>query len=193
MVPDTEGAIPTDAISPFFGELTKEASQPARVGAYRIVRVLGEGGMGTVYLAEQGEPVRRQVAIKVLRPGWNSSEVVARFGSEQQALAMMDHPNIARVYDAGATETGLAYFVMEYVVGEPITDVLRRASSHHTRAIRLFIQVCRAVQHAHQKGIIHRDIKPSNVVVANGRRTAVQGHRLRHREGDRADGGRARG
>ena len=106
MQPDIEGAVPSDALSPFFGELTRDVSQPVRVGAYRIVRVLGEGGMGTVYLAEQDEPVRRQVAIKVLRAGGNSSEVVARFRSEQQTLAMMDHPNITHVYDAGTTESG---------------------------------------------------------------------------------------
>jgi eukaryotic-like serine/threonine-protein kinase len=165
MLPDSESAIPSDAPSPFLGELTSGTSQPTRVGAYTVVRVLGEGGMGVVYLAEQDEPVRRQVAIKVLRTGGNTSEVVARFRSEQQTLAMMDHPNITHVYDAGTTDSGLAYIVMEYVVGDTITAY---ASEHrltvHER-IRLFVQVCRAVQHAHQKGIIHRDIKPSNVVV----------------------------
>jgi serine/threonine protein kinase len=165
MLPDTEGAIPSDGLSPFFGELTKVVPPLIRVGAYRIVRVLGEGGMGIVYLAEQDEPVRRQVAIKVLRAGGNSSEVVARFRSEQQTLAMMDHPNITHVYDAGTTDSGLAYIVMEYVVGDTITAY---ASEHRLTVrerIRLFVQVCRAVQHAHQKGVIHRDIKPSNVVV----------------------------
>ena len=166
MQPDTEGAIPSDALSPFFGELTREVSQPMRVGAYRIVRVLGEGGMGVVYLAEQDEPVRRQVAIKVLRAGGNTSEVVARFRSEQQTLAMMDHPNITHVYDAGTTDSGLAYIVMEYVVGDTITAYAAEHRLTVRERIRLFVQVCRAVQHAHQKGIIHRDIKPSNVVVA---------------------------
>jgi eukaryotic-like serine/threonine-protein kinase len=166
MLPDTEGAIPSHESSPFFGELTRDAPPLARAGAYRIVRLLGEGGMGTVYLAEQDEPVRRQVAVKVLRSGGNTSEVVARFRSEQQTLAMMDHPNITQVYDAGTTDSGLAYIVMEYVVGDTITAY---ASAHRLsirERIRLFVQVCRAVQHAHQKGIIHRDIKPSNVIVA---------------------------
>jgi eukaryotic-like serine/threonine-protein kinase len=165
MVPDTEGAIPTDQSSPFFGELTRDVAPPTRVGTYRILRVLGQGGMGTVYLAEQDEPVRRQVAIKVLRAGGNSSEVVARFRSEQQTLAMMDHPNITHVYDAGTTDAGLAYIVMEYVVGDTITAYADEHRLTIPERIRLFVQVCRAVQHAHQKGIIHRDIKPSNVVV----------------------------
>jgi eukaryotic-like serine/threonine-protein kinase len=165
MPPDTEGAIPINESSPFFGELTGDVQQPTRIGAYRIVRLLGQGGMGTVYLAEQDEPVRRQVAIKVLRAGGNSSEVVARFRSEQQTLAMMDHPNITHVYDAGRTDAGLAYIVMEYVVGDTITAYAAEHRLTIPERIRLFVQVCRAVQHAHQKGIIHRDIKPSNVVV----------------------------
>ncbi len=165
MPPDTEGTIPANESSPFFGELIGDVQQPTRIGAYRIVRVLGQGGMGTVYLGEQDEPVRRQVAIKVLRAGGNSSEVVARFRSEQQTLAMMDHPNITHVYDAGATAAGLAYIVMEYVVGDTITAYAAEHRLTVPERIRLFVQVCRAVQHAHQKGIIHRDIKPSNVVV----------------------------
>ena len=165
MPPDADGAIPVTDSSPFFGELTGDVQQPTRIGAYRIVRVLGQGGMGTVYLAEQDEPVRRQVAIKVLRAGGNSSEVVARFRSEQQTLALMDHPNITHVYDAGATSAGLAYIVMEYVVGDTITAYAAEHRLTIPERIRLFVQVCRAVQHAHQKGIIHRDIKPSNVVV----------------------------
>jgi serine/threonine protein kinase len=165
MPPDAEGTIPANESSPFFGELIGDVQQPTRIGAYRIVRVLGQGGMGTVYLGEQDEPVRRQVAIKVLRAGGNSSEVVARFRSEQQTLAMMDHPNITHVYDAGATASGLAYIVMEYVVGDTITAYAAAHRLTIPERIRLFVQVCRAVQHAHQKGIIHRDIKPSNVVV----------------------------
>jgi len=165
MRPDTEGATPAEQTSPFFGELTSDVAPPTRIGAYRIVRVLGEGGMGTVYLAEQDEPVRRQVAIKVLRSGGNSSQVVARFRSEQQTLALMDHPNITHVYDAGTTDAGLAYIVMEYVVGETITAYAAAHRMTVPERIRLFVQVCRAVQHAHQKGIIHRDMKPSNVVV----------------------------
>ncbi len=121
--------------------------------------------MGVVYLAEQDEPVRRQVAIKVLRTGLNTQEIVARFRSEEQALAVMEHTNITRVYDAGATETGLPYFVMEYVVGESITEYAAAHSLGIRDRVNLFMQVCRAVQHAHQKGIVHRDIKPSNVIV----------------------------
>jgi serine/threonine protein kinase len=150
MSPDTGGEIPINESSPFFGELTGDVQQLTRIGAYRIVRVLGQGGMGTVYLAEQDEPVRRQVAIKVLRAGGNSSEVVARFRSEQQTLAMMDHPNITHVYDAGATDAGLAYIVMEYVVGDTITAYAAEHRLTIPERIRLFVQVCRAVQHAHQ-------------------------------------------
>lgn len=139
----------------------------ARVGPYRIVRLLGEGGMGVVYLAEQDEPVRRQVALKVLRAGLNTNEIVARFHSEQQALAMMEHPNITRVYDAGVTDSGLPYFVMEYVVGHTITEYATDHRLTIRERIQIFMQVCRAVQHAHQKGIIHRDIKPSNVIVTD--------------------------
>ncbi|HET7456959.1 MAG TPA: protein kinase [Gemmatimonadaceae bacterium] len=138
---------------------------PSHIGPYRVIDVLGEGGMGVVYLAEQDEPVRREVALKVLRPGANSKLVVARFESERQALAVMEHPNITRVYDAGETETGLPYFVMERVDGVPITEYAAAHRLTTRERVRLFTQVCRAVQHAHQKGIIHRDIKPSNVLV----------------------------
>jgi serine/threonine protein kinase len=139
---------------------------PDRIGAYRVVRVLGQGGMGIVYLAEQDEPVRREVALKVLRAGMDTERIVARFESERRALAVMEHPNITRVYDAGATESGLPYFVMERVEGAPITDYADARRLTVRERARLFTQVCRAVQHAHQKGIIHRDIKPSNVLVA---------------------------
>ena len=139
---------------------------PLRIGPYRVVRVLGQGGMGIVYLAEQDGPVRREVAVKVLRVGMDTEQVVARFESERQALAVMEHPNITRVYDAGATENGLPYFVMERVEGVPITDYADAHRLATRERVRLFTQVCRAVQHAHQKGIIHRDIKPSNVLVA---------------------------
>ena len=138
---------------------------PERIGPYRVVRVLGQGGMGIVYLAEQDEPVRREVALKVLRAGMDTEHIVARFESERRALAVMEHPNITRVYDAGATETGLPYFVMERVEGVPITDYADARGLTTRERARLFTQVCRAVQHAHQKGIIHRDIKPSNVLV----------------------------
>jgi serine/threonine protein kinase len=148
-------------------QLTQAPAGPTHVGPYRIVRLLGEGGMGVVYLAEQDEPVRRQVALKILRNGLNTNEVVARFRSEQQTLAMMEHPNITSVYDAGVTESGLPYFVMEYVVGHNITEYAATHRLSIRERITVFIQVCRAVQHAHQKGIIHRDIKPSNVIVTD--------------------------
>ncbi len=147
------------------GPLTAERSHPDRIGPYRVLQLLGEGGMGMVYLAEQHEPVHREVALKVLRAGVNTDEVIARFESERQALAVMEHPNITRVYDAGATESGLPYFVMERVAGVPITDYARTHQLTARDRAKLVVQVCRAVQHAHQKGIIHRDIKPSNVLV----------------------------
>ena len=137
-----------------------------RIDNYKLLRILGEGGMGIVYLAQQEEPVRREVALKVIKPGMDSKRVIARFETEKQALAIMHHPHIARVYDAGITLTGRSYFVMEYVKGMPITDFC----DHHKLTIKdrlgLFSQVCQAFQHAHQKGIIHRDIKPSNILVS---------------------------
>ena len=142
-----------------------DTSLPDRIGPYRILALLGEGGMGLVYLAAQDEPVHREVAVKVLRAGESTDGIVARFESERQTLALMEHPNITRVYDAGTTEDGLPFFVMERVSGVPITEY---AASHRltTRErVKLIVQVCRATQHAHQKGIIHRDIKPSNVLV----------------------------
>ena len=136
------------------------------IGPYKLRSVLGEGGMGIAYLAEQKQPMRRQVAIKVIKPGMDSRRVVSRFEAERQALALLDHPNIAHVYDAGTTELGRPYFVMEYVKGLPITDY----GDYHKLTIEdrlhLFLQVCQAVHHAHQKGIIHRDIKPSNILVS---------------------------
>jgi serine/threonine protein kinase/tetratricopeptide (TPR) repeat protein len=136
-----------------------------RIGPYRITRVLGQGGMGTVYEAEQLEPLRRTVALKVIRLGMDTEEVLARFESERQALAVMDHPNIARALDAGTTDEGLPYFVMELVAGEPITDYCDRHDLDLRQRLRLFLGVCRGVQHAHQKGVIHRDLKPSNILV----------------------------
>jgi serine/threonine protein kinase len=137
-----------------------------RIGRYTLLSVLGEGGMGIVYLAEQEHPIKRHVAIKVIKPGMDSKRVIARFEVERQALALLDHPNIAHVYDAGTTESGRPYFVMEYVKGLPIVE----HCDHHKLIIedrlRLFLQICHAVQHAHQKGIIHRDIKPSNILVS---------------------------
>jgi non-specific serine/threonine protein kinase/serine/threonine-protein kinase len=140
-------------------------ADPTQVGAYHIRRRLGEGGMGTVYLAEQTEPIRRHVALKIIKMGMDTRAVIARFEAERQALAMMDHPNVAKVLDAGATETGRPYFVMEYVEGEPITSYCDRHRLTTTERLRLFMDICHAVQHAHQKAIIHRDIKPSNILV----------------------------
>jgi serine/threonine protein kinase/WD40 repeat protein len=141
-----------------------------RIGPYRIMEQIGEGGFGLVFVAEQAEPVRRKVALKVLKPGMDTRDVVARFEAERQALALMDHPNIARVLDAGSTPSGRPYFVMELVRGVPITDYCDAQKLAPNDRLALFVQVCQAVQHAHQKGVIHRDIKPSNVLV-----TAIDG------------------
>ncbi len=138
----------------------------SRIGSYRIIETLGEGGMGAVYLAEQEEPIRRRVALKLVKLGMDTKEVLARFDAERQALAMMDHPNVARVHDAGATEMGRPYFVMEYVDGTPITEYCDRERMSTKERLELFIPVCLAIHHAHQKGIIHRDVKPSNILVA---------------------------
>lgn len=134
-------------------------------GHYRIVRPIGEGGMGTVYLAEQLEPIRRQVALKVVKLGMDTVQVLARFANERQALAMMEHPNITQIFDAGATSKGRPYFVMEYIDGAPITQYCDGRRMPIKERLTLFMTVCRAVQHAHQKGVIHRDLKPSNVLV----------------------------
>ncbi|MFN0019182.1 MAG: serine/threonine protein kinase, partial [Pirellulaceae bacterium] len=135
-------------------------------GRYKLLEEIGEGGMGTVWVAEQIEPVRRKVALKLIKAGMDSKSVLARFEAERQALAVMDHPNIAKVLDGGLTETGLPYFVMEYVKGVPITEYCDATRLSIPERLHLFVQVCQAVQHAHQKGIIHRDLKPSNILVA---------------------------
>jgi non-specific serine/threonine protein kinase/serine/threonine-protein kinase len=135
------------------------------IGPYRLIQHVGEGGMGEVWLAEQTHPVHRQVALKVIKAGMDTAQVVARFEAERQALALMDHPAIARVFDAGATPQGRPYFVMEYVRGESITHYATRQKLSIRQRIDLFIQVCGGVQHAHQKGIIHRDLNPSNILV----------------------------
>ena len=135
------------------------------IGAYRLTGILGQGGFGTVFLAEQDKPIRREVALKIIKLGMDTREVIARFDAERQALALMDHPGIARVFDAGATASGRPYFVMELVRGVPITRYCDERDLTMTERLRLFNLVCAAVQHAHQKGIIHRDIKPSNVLV----------------------------
>jgi len=136
------------------------------IGVYRLLRQLGEGGMGIVYHAQQHQPIRRDVALKIIKPGMDSRQVIARFESERQALALMDHPNIARVFDAGTTPAGRPYFAMAMVDGIPITRYCDTKRLTVPERIRLFVPVCHAIQHAHQKGIIHRDIKPSNVLVA---------------------------
>jgi WD40 repeat protein len=147
--------------------LTSQSVQAGqRFGPYRVVRLLGQGGMGVVYLAEQEEPIRRRVALKLIKLGMDSREVIARFESERQALALMDHPNIARVFDAGVSQEGRPYFVMEYVPGVPITKYCDAHQLTNRQRLELFRPVCMAIQHAHQKGIIHRDIKPSNILVA---------------------------
>jgi serine/threonine protein kinase len=153
----TEPAAPSRPITEGHGD---------RVGPYKILQLLGEGGMGAVFLAEQGEPVRRRVALKLIKPGMDSAQVIARFAAERQALAILDHPNIAEVLDAGATESGRPYFVMELVKGVPITEYCDRNRLTPRQRLELLIPVCRAIQHAHQKVIIHRDIKPSNVLVS---------------------------
>jgi len=136
-----------------------------RIGHYKLVHSLGEGGMGIVYLAQQEHPIKRQVALKIIKPGMDSKRVIARFEAERQALALLDHPNIAHVYDAGTTEAGRPYFAMEYVKGVPIIEHCDRQKLTLEERLRLFLEVCEAIQHAHQKGIIHRDIKPSNILV----------------------------
>lgn len=147
----------------FTATVTEKAGD--RIGRYKLLQNIGEGGCGVVYMAEQEEPVRRRVALKVIKLGMDTKSVIARFEAERQALAMMDHPNIAKVFDAGATDTGRPYFVMELVRGVRITEYCDENNLSTEERLKLFIQVCQAIQHAHQKGIIHRDIKPSNILV----------------------------
>jgi eukaryotic-like serine/threonine-protein kinase len=139
----------------------------ARLGPYKLLKQLGEGGMGTVWMAEQTEPVKRVIALKVIKPGMATSQVIARFEAERQAIALMDHPNIAKVLDAGTTDGGRPFFAMELVRGAPITKYCDDNQLTLRQRLELFVQVCQGLQHAHQKGIIHRDIKPTNVLVAN--------------------------
>ncbi len=145
----------------------------SRIGRYELLSILGEGGMGVVYLAKQHQPVQRQVAIKIVKPGMDSKRVIVRFEAERQALALLDHPNIAQVYDAGTTEAGRPYFVMEYVKGLPITEHCDHNKLTIEDRLALFLQVCHAINHAHQKGIIHRDIKPSNILISTKDDNAV--------------------
>jgi WD40 repeat protein/serine/threonine protein kinase len=166
-----EGACPVCALRGAL-DVPEDAFQVAvtekpgdRIGRYKLLEKIGEGGYGTVYMAEQAEPIRRRVALKVIKLGMDTKQVIARFEAERQALALMDHPNIAKVLDAGATDTGRPFFVMELVRGTRITDYCDQHSLSAKERLDLFIQVCHAIQHAHQKGIIHRDIKPSNILV----------------------------
>src|SRR5205823_4729905 len=135
------------------------------IGPYKLLEQIGEGGFGLVFVAEQQQPIRRKVALKVIKPGMDTRAVIARFEAERQALALMDHPNIAKVLDAGTTASGRPFFVMELVKGVPITDYCDQNQLTPRVRLELFLSVCQAVQHAHQKGIIHRDLKPSNVMV----------------------------
>ncbi|MGB0036679.1 MAG: serine/threonine-protein kinase, partial [Candidatus Acidiferrales bacterium] len=144
-----------------------------QIGPYHLLQMLGEGGMGEVWLAEQKSPIHRRVALKLIKAGMDTKAVVARFESERQALALMDHPNIAQVYDAGTTTEGRPYFAMEYVPGLPITDYCDKHHLTMKERLELFMQVCDGVQHAHQKAIIHRDLKPTNVLVVEQDSKAV--------------------
>ena len=141
-------------------------NMPESVGPYRILERIGGGGMGEVWRAEQRSPIRRQVALKFIKLGMDSKAVLARFEAERQALALMDHPHIAKVFDAGTDDTGRPYFVMEYVKGKPITDYADQNHLTIRERLELFEQVCQAIQHAHHKGVIHRDLKPGNVLVS---------------------------
>jgi len=162
-----ESLLDNPAISPPETPIRPVTEQPGdKIGPYKLLQQIGEGGMGVVYMAEQTEPVKRRVALKIIKPGMDSRQVIARFEAERQALAMMDHPNIARVLDAGTTDSGRPYFVMELVKGVPITQFCDDKRLTPRERLELFVPVCHGLQHAHQKGIIHRDIKPSNVLIA---------------------------
>jgi serine/threonine protein kinase/tetratricopeptide (TPR) repeat protein len=165
---DAGNFLESPAVKPTTGAAPRRTEGVGTViGPYTLVEPIGDGGMGVVYLAEQHEPVRRRVALKVIKPGMDTRQVIARFEAERQALALMEHPNIARVYDAGTTDSGRPYFVMELVHGLPITEHCDRERFSPKDRLALFVSVCQAVQHAHQKGIIHRDLKSSNVLVTS--------------------------
>jgi eukaryotic-like serine/threonine-protein kinase len=169
---EVESLLAAAAVRPeFLGSPTadpgiRDEAIGTRIGPYRLLQEIGHGGFGTVYMAEQDQPVHRRVALKVIKLGMDTRAVIARFEAERQALALMDHPNIARVIDAGATDSGRPYFVMELVRGEPITAYCDRAQMSVPQRLELFIQVCHAVQHAHSKGVTHRDLKPANILVS---------------------------
>jgi serine/threonine protein kinase len=150
----------------FTADHTVTESRGTVIGSYKLLEQIGEGGMGTVWMAQQTEPVKRLVAVKLIKTGMDSRQVIARFEAERQALALMDHPHIAKVLDGGTAGSGRPYFVMDLVKGVPITRYCDEHRLTPRERLELFIPVCQAVQHAHQKGIIHRDLKPSNVLVA---------------------------
>ena len=166
LVPPSDPSVDADGATRSFA--IEQASVPTKIGRYRLLQKIGEGGHGTVFMAEQSEPIKRKVAIKLIKPGMDSKQVLARFNAEQQALAMMDHSSIAKVFDAGVTDTGSPYFVMELVKGVPIHQFCDQSNADLHERLKLYLQVCDAVHHAHRKGIIHRDIKPSNVLVTMG-------------------------
>jgi tetratricopeptide (TPR) repeat protein len=157
----SESSVPPEAVD---GPINERPG--SIIGSYKLLQEIGEGGFGVVFMADQQEPIQRKVALKVVKPGMDTRQVIARFEAERQALALMNHPNIAKVFDAGTTESGRPYFVMELVKGIPITEYCDREHLTPKERLELFIPVCQAVQHAHQKGIIHRDLKPTNVLVA---------------------------
>ncbi len=163
--PDFLECAPAGLTTAFKSEQLLSERPGSQVGPYLLMEQIGEGGMGIVFLAEQFEPVQRQVALKVIKPGMDSRQIVTRFEAERQVLSLMNHPNIAQVLDAGSTDSGRPYFVMELVVGQPITKYCDDRKLHPRSRLELFIDVCQAIQHAHRKGVIHRDIKPSNVMV----------------------------
>ena len=155
-----------DPVATTIEEASPSEARGTVIGPYKLVEQIGEGGFGVVFMALQQEPIRRKVALKVLKPGMDTRQVIARFEAERQALAMMDHPSIAKVLDADTTDAGRPYFVMELVKGVPITKYCDDQKLSVRERLELFMPVCQAVQHAHQKGIIHRDIKPTNILVA---------------------------
>lgn len=172
----------SDKKKPFFSASSEDVTNSygcsgemlgGRIGPYKLLGILGEGGYGIVYLAEQHEPIRRRVALKIIKPGMDTKQVIARFEAERQALALFDHPNIAHVYEAGTTKTGRPYFVMEHVKGMPVTEHCDQEKSGIEERLKLFLDICDAIQYAHQKGIIHRDIKPSNILVSIDSKGAV--------------------
>ena len=161
---ELEPPVPTDIAQTADYDSDKSPSS-LTIGPYKLLKLVGSGGMGEVWLAEQSSPIKRRVAIKMIKAGMDSKQIVARFEAERQALALMDHPNIAKVFDAGIAENGRPFVVMEYVKGIPLTDYCDQARLPLKERLQLFVPICAAVQHAHQKGIIHRDLKPSNILV----------------------------